>query len=384
LEQSEVETLIEELETRVDRLRALYEQYFIGIERLEPSVPRKDVERRFYVLRRTQIRNTALRFRFQNVLLRYNTYQTYWIRICRQIEEGTYKRDVRRANARFASSVAPPRTEELAADDMEEVHDTAPPSTFELELDFDADDHLSSPPGIAPGLAVPATLPDVPLTKLRPAQPEPQPRPLNLPKSRLLEVPATPTERQAPFGLPIVGVFRDDSPPGPPRKPTEAPVPKRAVAPPLPPPPPRAQHPRTVAPPVPVRPPSSRPGADPLADAPTGVRRKSRQSMPRVEAQKVPVAAAVQRPLKPAPGPSPPAEARAASDLSDERVRQIYKQYVETKRSHQESTASLTFDSLARSLRESSDKLKKKHAGKTVDFEVAIKDGKTILRPVVK
>lgn len=379
MEQSEVETLIEELETRVDRLRALYEQYFIGIERLEPSVPRKDVERRFYVLRRTQIRNTALRFRFQNVLLRYNTYQTYWIRICRQIEEGTYKRDVRRANARFASSVLPPPTEELAADDMEEVHDTAPPTTFELDLDFDADDHLSSPPGIAPGLAVPATLPDVPITKLRPAEPAPQPRPLNLPKSRPLEVPATPTERQATFGLPIVGVFRDD-PEGPPRKPTEAPVPRRTAAPPLPPPPPRAQHPRTVAPPVPVRPPSSRPGAAALADAPTGVRRKSRQSMPGVEAQKAPIAA--QPP--PAKGPSPPTATLAASDLSDERVRQIYKQYVETKRSHQESTASLTFDSLAKSLRESSDKLKKKHAGKTVDFEVAIKDGKTILRPVVK
>jgi hypothetical protein len=66
------------------------------------------------------------------------------------------------------------------------------------------------------------------------------------------------------------------------------------------------------------------------------------------------------------------------------RVRQLYKQYVEAKRSRQESTAAITFDGLARSLRDSSEKLKQKHGDKQVDFEVAVKDGKTILRPVVK
>jgi hypothetical protein len=70
--------------------------------------------------------------------------------------------------------------------------------------------------------------------------------------------------------------------------------------------------------------------------------------------------------------------------LSDERVRQIYTQYVETKRSMKESTASLTYENLAKSLRDSSDKLRTKHGGRSVDFEVAVKDGKTILRPVVK
>ena len=49
------------------------------------------------------------------------------------------------------------------------------------------------------------------------------------------------------------------------------------------------------------------------------------------------------------------------ASLSDERVRQIYTQYVETKRSLKESTASLTYESLAKSLRDSSDKLRSKH-----------------------
>ncbi|MEO8799763.1 MAG: hypothetical protein ABI551_17850, partial [Polyangiaceae bacterium] len=64
MEQAQIEELVGEIETRVDRLRSLYEQYFMGIEKMEPLVPKKDVERRFQVLRKEQIRNTALRFRF--------------------------------------------------------------------------------------------------------------------------------------------------------------------------------------------------------------------------------------------------------------------------------------------------------------------------------
>lgn len=65
-------------------------------------------------------------------------------------------------------------------------------------------------------------------------------------------------------------------------------------------------------------------------------------------------------------------------------MRQLYSQYVDTKRKQNESTAAITYDNLAKTLRESSAKLKEKHAGKSVDFEVTIKDGKTILKPVVR
>ncbi len=43
----------------------------------------------------------------------------------------------------------------------------------------------------------------------------------------------------------------------------------------------------------------------------------------------------------------------------------------------------ITYESLSRSLRESSEKLREKH-GKNVDFEVIVKDGKTILKPILK
>ncbi|HQP39595.1 MAG TPA: hypothetical protein PLI95_30635, partial [Polyangiaceae bacterium] len=103
MEAAEIEIQIDELEQRVDRLRALYEQYFMGIEKLEPTIQRKDVDRRVWVLRREQIRNTGLRFRFNNTIQRYNTLQQYWSRILREIEAGTYKRDVRKVAARFGA-----------------------------------------------------------------------------------------------------------------------------------------------------------------------------------------------------------------------------------------------------------------------------------------
>jgi hypothetical protein len=69
--------------------------------------------------------------------------------------------------------------------------------------------------------------------------------------------------------------------------------------------------------------------------------------------------------------------------MPEDRVRQIYAQYVQTKRQLNESTATITYEGVARTLRESSAKLREKH-GKNVDFEVSVKDGKTILKPVIK
>src|SRR5690349_3674374 len=69
----------------------------MGLEKIEPAIARKDVDRRIYVLRREKIRNTAKRFKLQTLIQRYNTFQQYWQRICREIENGTYKRHLLRA-----------------------------------------------------------------------------------------------------------------------------------------------------------------------------------------------------------------------------------------------------------------------------------------------
>src|SRR5262252_305464 len=75
----------------------------MGIEKIEPTVPRKDVDRRFWILRRTPIRNTARRFKLQTLIQRYNTFQQHWTRICREIENGTYVRHLLKAQQKLGA-----------------------------------------------------------------------------------------------------------------------------------------------------------------------------------------------------------------------------------------------------------------------------------------
>jgi hypothetical protein len=102
----EFEILLADAEVQLSRIKHLYEQWFQGIERIEPQIARKQLERTMHALRKTQPRNTALRFRFQTLIQRYTTLQTYWRRIGRQIEEGTYRRDLLRARRRREASRA--------------------------------------------------------------------------------------------------------------------------------------------------------------------------------------------------------------------------------------------------------------------------------------
>jgi hypothetical protein len=96
----EFEITLSDAEVQLSRLKFLYDQWFQGIERIEPLIPRKQFDRALHLLQKEQPRNTSLRFRFHTLIQRYTTLQTYWRRVARQIEEGTYRRDLLRARRR--------------------------------------------------------------------------------------------------------------------------------------------------------------------------------------------------------------------------------------------------------------------------------------------
>jgi hypothetical protein len=129
----EYEQMLHDAEVKLSRLKALYEQYFQGIEKLEPSVPRKDLDRSLELLRKQQPRNTALRFRLQMLVARYGTYQTYWQRVARQIEEGTYRRDVVRAQQRRLKDGAKGKDNGGAWELDVEVELEAPPDESDVD-----------------------------------------------------------------------------------------------------------------------------------------------------------------------------------------------------------------------------------------------------------
>jgi hypothetical protein len=93
---ADVENALEELEQLIDRVKALYEQYFLGMQKQAPAFLHTDCERKIRDLTQLQIRNTALRYRFTMLQQKFSSYSAYWKRSLRQIENGTHARTLTR------------------------------------------------------------------------------------------------------------------------------------------------------------------------------------------------------------------------------------------------------------------------------------------------
>lgn len=93
---AELSEMLDALEKLLERTKVLYEQYFMGIQKIAPAQLHKDIERRIRELTQEQIRNTALRFRLTTLTQKFGSYSTYWNRTMRAIEQGRYVRDLAR------------------------------------------------------------------------------------------------------------------------------------------------------------------------------------------------------------------------------------------------------------------------------------------------
>jgi len=321
----ELDVALDELEMRLERLRALYEQYFLGIEKLEPAVARKDVDRRIWILRREKIRNTAKRFKLQTIIQRYNTFQQYWQRILREIEAGTYRRHVLRAEKQFGSAsltIAAKkragmfRRGEEAAEARAALRDRASemPSSVPPSSSAEADMPSSPPPDSSAAVTPPPAPAPKPVTPIVPAAVRPILAPLRLDLGDLHSA-----------GTPQRTAAAAPARPGPPPKPTRPPGPLAPAAP----------------------------------------------------AQAAPA---------PRPGPRPPERHQAAAasvGLSEERVKELHARLIAAKRETNDAT-SVSVDGLARSLREAEKRLKAEHGDRKIEFDVVIKGGKALVKPIVK
>lgn len=93
---------VEELEKEIDELRASYELFFLGVEKIEPQPQRDLVKAKLRRWRERKPQNTALRFRIQQLKARMVSLENYWQRTVRQREAGTYHRDKARVKRREA------------------------------------------------------------------------------------------------------------------------------------------------------------------------------------------------------------------------------------------------------------------------------------------
>jgi hypothetical protein len=103
----ECDALLSELEV----LRVAYERYFLGQERMPPAAAHDTFKRRLATLRNGFVRQTAVKFRVQMLQSKYLTYERLWTRTLQEIESGTYRRDVYKAQRRAKKKDSVPTDE---------------------------------------------------------------------------------------------------------------------------------------------------------------------------------------------------------------------------------------------------------------------------------
>lgn len=104
--QAQFDAQVAEFEAMIEALRHDYEQYFLGNERFAPDALHQQVKRTLRRLNAAPITRTVTQFKLRNLSQRLMTYSTYWNRILRQIEDGTYVRHVKRAQRRQQATLA--------------------------------------------------------------------------------------------------------------------------------------------------------------------------------------------------------------------------------------------------------------------------------------
>ena len=88
------------LEVKLTQLKLEYEKYFLGSRPTEPSQARSEVQKTVIKFSNMRITNTAQRFKFNSLNGRFQAFKRQWDNILRQIEAGTYKRHVFKADLR--------------------------------------------------------------------------------------------------------------------------------------------------------------------------------------------------------------------------------------------------------------------------------------------
>lgn len=341
------EAALADADTRLSRLRALYEQWFAGVERLEPTQQRDAFEKLMKALRNECPNNTAARFRQQQLTQRYVTYTTYWRRVARQIEEGTYHRDVVKAR----------RRKELRSQVRERRESLEIDIDLDMDMDMDMDSILNDAQALCDGVEQ--------------SQQAVRSSPTDDAASRTFGVPQSERPAALPAGLKPISAPHA---PKPPRSPSVtasgAPVPPQAAAPP---------RPAAAIPPFPA-----------AVPAPPTAQRSEAPAGPRSAVPAVPRAAANARPASPRPTPAarpaPPSAAasKSSQQLSEQQIRAIYDRYVAARKSNAERVDNVKLATIEKSVRAMMPKLARKHAGKAIDFDVVVVGGKVALKPVAK
>ena len=94
------------LDVKIKQLKLDYDKYFLGTRPREPSQLRQEVQKQVLIYTNSRIPNTADRFKFNSICSRLQALKRQWDNTLRQIEAGTYKRHVFKADLRDRTQAA--------------------------------------------------------------------------------------------------------------------------------------------------------------------------------------------------------------------------------------------------------------------------------------
>lgn len=328
LSAEEIEEILDDLERKLDRVKTLYDSYFMGIEKIEPQTARREVVRKIQELREQHIRNSGLRFRFNMLAQKLGVMQTLWSRTMREIEAGTYKPHVDKAARMLAKKgVAPEEVARvLGVKGLRKKHITDEARAAKEALDLtrrkrreDAGvDALAAASSVEEVLAIAQA------------------------RARAGEAPAQ--VAPPPAGPPHTGEFDDmlnqlfsDG---------ESPFP----------PSPTAMGPRPPMPP---------PAAPPAQAAP----RTAKETLPMMGS--------------PPPRPAPP-RVTPPPGMTDDQMQALYKKYQQARRMVGQDAEGVKYESLVAQLAKQTPGILKQHGAAAVDFAVVVRDNKVVLKAVPK
>lgn len=95
-----IQVELDRLESKMMQLKVVYEHYFLGIEKREPTQLKDEVQRMLRDFDRRIINNTGVKFRLQMLKARWISFNQYWNRIQKQIEDGNYRPHLKKAELR--------------------------------------------------------------------------------------------------------------------------------------------------------------------------------------------------------------------------------------------------------------------------------------------
>ncbi len=101
MNKDQIKTDINEIEKKIEQLKIDYEKFFLGITNREPIVLKNQLIQLIKKHATTNFNNVMLSFKYKNLLARFLTYQEYWNRVLKLIEEGKNPKDYRKVYEKY-------------------------------------------------------------------------------------------------------------------------------------------------------------------------------------------------------------------------------------------------------------------------------------------